>query len=77
LISRDYLSDRDREALRLAATLREQLRGWMARRDVTGAVVVTPFVDRSDRPNVLIRMDSRLALAIILSLNGRYGQTTT
>ncbi|HEX6470519.1 MAG TPA: hypothetical protein VF069_15585 [Streptosporangiaceae bacterium] len=62
------LTERDREALALARTLREHMHGWMSARGVTAPVKVTPYVDPAGRPNVLVRLDSRLAIAMILSL---------
>jgi hypothetical protein len=70
----DHLSDRDREALRLAYVLREQMRAWMSRRGVTAALMISPFVDHTGRSNVLVRMDANLALAMILSFHEADGR---
>jgi hypothetical protein len=40
----------------------------MSRRGATTTLMISPFVDRSGQPNVLVRMDANLALAMILSL---------
>jgi hypothetical protein len=72
----DHLSERDREALRLAGALREQMQDWMSRRGVTATLIITPFVAPSGQPSVLIRMDVRLALAMILSLRELRSQSS-
>jgi hypothetical protein len=40
---------------------------WTFRRGVTATMMISPFVDRSGQPNVLVRIDANLALAMILS----------
>jgi hypothetical protein len=69
----DHLSDRDREALRLAHALREQMALWLSRRGVSAIPVITPYVDRSGQPYVLVRMNAELALAMILSFHEASG----
>lgn len=63
-----HLSDRDREALHLARDLRDEMHGWMASRGVRGTLGISPFVDPSGQPNVVIRMNAYLARAMVLSL---------
>lgn len=68
---RSHLSDRDREALHLADELRTRLWEWMSRRGVDGMLFVTPYVDPSGQPSVLVRINSHLARALLLSLEAQ------
>lgn len=64
-----HLSDRDSQAIALAHGLRQQLGHWLARRGAsTGFLLVSPFVDRSGQPSVLIRMDITAARALFPAL---------
>jgi hypothetical protein len=70
----DHLSPAAREAVSLARDLREEIREWLARRGVEAPVVLSPFIDPSGQPNVLIRMNAYLARAMILSFQEQHGQ---
>ncbi|GGK78205.1 hypothetical protein Sme01_23180 [Sphaerisporangium melleum] len=61
-----HLTDRDRQALRLAAELRRRMQDWLGRRGVPAALAVSPFVDPAGDASVLIRMNAHAALAMIL-----------
>ena len=82
------LSDNDRRALRLAGDLQKALGQWLSYRGVDQPCTVSPFVDPTGQPAVIIRMDAHVAHAMIDSLNeqhprsvgqpgtsGRYPQT--
>ncbi|MFG1879933.1 hypothetical protein ACGFIV_34390 [Sphaerisporangium sp. NPDC049003] len=60
-----YLSDSDRQALRLASELRRRMQGWLNQRGVPVSLLVSPFVDRTGQASVLIRMNTHAALALI------------
>ncbi|TNY36553.1 hypothetical protein [Thermomonospora catenispora] len=62
------LTAREREAVALATEVRGLLCTWMARRGLAAPLGVSPYVDRAGRPCVLIRMDARLALAVLRTL---------
>ena len=65
-----HLSESDREALRLAHDLRERMTQWMSRRGVAGgSVLVSPFVDPSGQPNVLVRMNPHILRAMLRSFD--------
>lgn len=64
-----HLSDSDRQALRLAHDLREQMRLALPRQST--APSVSPFVDPSGRPSVLMRMDDETARALMAVLSER------
>lgn len=66
------LSDRERQALHLADALRQEVWAWMTSRNVAAPFMVTPFVDPAGRPNVLIRLDAALALAMIHGLHEQH-----
>ncbi|POM23717.1 hypothetical protein BTM25_23380 [Actinomadura rubteroloni] len=61
-----HLSDSDRQALRLAHDLREELRRALPH--VPAAPSISPFVDPGGRPSVLVRMDSDTARALMALL---------
>ncbi|MFF5261583.1 hypothetical protein ACFY4C_21775 [Actinomadura viridis] len=64
-----HLSDSDRQALRLAHDLREGMR--MALPPQATAPSVSPFVDPTGRPSVLMRMDEDTARAMMALLAER------
>lgn len=68
-----HLSDSDRQALRLAHDLREEMRLALAQYGA-GAPAVSPFVDPSGRPSVLMRMDADTARALMALLGERRGE---
>jgi hypothetical protein len=61
-----HLSDSDRQALRLAHDLREELRQALPQQAC--APSVSPFVDPSGRPAVLMKMDEETARAMMALL---------
>ncbi|GAA1549116.1 hypothetical protein GCM10009678_34810 [Actinomadura kijaniata] len=63
-----HLSDSDRQALRLAHDLREELRQALPGQ---AAPSISPFVDPSGRPSVLMRMDADTAHALMALLGER------
>lgn len=62
------LSDKDRQALRLAGDLQQALDEWLGRRGVEQSCAVSPFVDPNGEPAVIIRMKAPAAEAMIDSL---------
>jgi hypothetical protein len=70
-----HLSDSDRQALRLAHDLREGMRQALPRQ--VAAPSVSPFVDPSGRPSVLLRMDeatARAVMALLVAQGAEQGQ---
>lgn len=64
-----HLSDSDRQALRLAHDLREELA-----RNLPGSIAspsISPYVDPAGRPSVLVRLDDETARALIAVLGDR------
>ncbi|MBW8486133.1 hypothetical protein [Actinomadura parmotrematis] len=64
-----HLSDSDRQALRLAHDLREELRRALPQQ--AAAPSVSPFVDPAGRPSVLMRMDAETARALMAVIGER------
>lgn len=54
----DHLTDSDREALRLAQELRDEMSRALSRQGHADAPAVSPFVDAGGRPSVLVRLDA-------------------
>lgn len=69
-----YLRDSDREALRLAHDLREEMRVWLANRGVNAPLSVSPFVDPGGQPSVLVTMSADVARALSSMLADQRGQ---
>ncbi|KAB2346804.1 hypothetical protein [Actinomadura rudentiformis] len=65
-----HLSDSDRQALRLAHDLREEMRLALPPHG-TAVPAVSPFVDPAGRPSVLMRMDADTARALMALLGER------
>jgi hypothetical protein len=63
-----HLSDSDRQALRLAQDLREEMRAALPQ---LPAPSVSPFVDQSGMPSVLLKMDAETAQALMAVLAER------
>ena len=59
------LTDKDRQALRLADDLQKAIDQWLGRRGVEQSCTVSPFVDPSGEPAVIIKMNARAASAMI------------
>ncbi|MFC4914010.1 hypothetical protein [Actinomadura gamaensis] len=64
-----HLSDSDRQALRLAHDLREELARNLP--DRSAAPSISPYVDPAGRPSVLVRLDDETARALIAVLGDR------
>ena len=62
------LSDKDRQALRLAGDLQRAIDQWLGRRGVQPSCAVSPFVDTAGEPAVIIKMNAQVADAMIDSL---------
>ncbi|MFC5753778.1 hypothetical protein [Actinomadura rugatobispora] len=67
-----HLSDSDRQALRLAHDLREEMRQALPQQ--AAAPSVSPFVDPTGRPSVLMRMDEETARALMAVLTEQRAQ---
>lgn len=63
-----HLSGSDREALRLAHELREEIRQALLGWGVGSPAAVSPFVDSSGTPSVIVRLDSESARALAMML---------
>ncbi|MFA1551271.1 hypothetical protein SM418_33750 [Actinomadura chokoriensis] len=63
------MSDSDRQALRLAQDLREEM--WATLPQLPAAPSVSPFVDQSGMPSVLLKMDAETAHALMAVLAER------
>jgi hypothetical protein len=64
-----HLTDNDRQALELARDLRAHMQQWLTRHGTNGTFSISPFVDPTGKPSVIITMDSPLALAMVRSLD--------
>ena len=62
------LSNKDRQALRLAGDLQKALDEWLCRRGVGQSCTVSPFVDPTGEPAVIIKMTAPVSDAMIDSL---------
>jgi hypothetical protein len=69
------LSDNDRRALRLAGDLQKAVGQWLSYRGVDQPCTVSPFVDPTGQPAVVIRMNAQVARAMIDSLNEQQPRT--
>jgi hypothetical protein len=59
------LSEKDKQALRLAGDLQKAIDQWLGRRGVEQSCAVSPFVDPTGEPAVIIRMNAHVAGAMI------------
>ncbi|GGQ42408.1 hypothetical protein BKA00_001229 [Actinomadura coerulea] len=66
-----HLNDSDRQALRLAQDLREEMRAALPHSPAPPSV--SPFVDQGGMPSVLLRMDAETARALMAVLAERRG----
>jgi hypothetical protein len=66
-----HLNDSDRQALRLAQDLREEMRAALPQLPTTPSV--SPFVDQAGMPSVLLKMDAETARALMAVLAERRG----
>ncbi|MEU8125268.1 hypothetical protein AB0C21_41715 [Spirillospora sp. NPDC049024] len=64
-----HLSDSDRQALRLAQDLREEMRAAIPQ--LPAPPSVSPFVDQTGMPSVLLKMDADTARALMALLAER------
>lgn len=70
-----HLNDSDRQALRLAQDLREEMRAALPQ--LPAPPSVSPFVDQSGMPSVLLKMDAETARALMAVLAERRGMAAT
>jgi len=68
------LTDSDRQALRLADNLQKAVAQWLSYRGVDQSCTVSPFVDPTGQPAVLIKMNAHVACAMIDSLQQQHGR---
>lgn len=66
-----HLNDSDRQALRLAQDLREEMRAALPQLPTPPSV--SPFVDQAGMPSVLLKMDAETARALMAVLAERRG----
>jgi hypothetical protein len=59
------LSEKDKQALRLAGDLQKAIDQWLGLRGVEQSCAVSPFVDPAGEPAVIIRMNANVAGAMI------------
>ena len=62
------LSDKDKQAIRLADDLQRAIDQWLGRRGVGSSCAVSPYVDPTGEPAVIIKMNAQVAGAMIDSL---------
>ncbi|SEG87445.1 hypothetical protein SAMN04489712_120133 [Thermomonospora echinospora] len=65
----DPLSERERQAVILAHDVHDHLLCWLTRQGVIpGGLVVSPFVDASGQPSVLVRLSAPAARTLLRAL---------
>lgn len=64
-----YLKESDQQALRLAGELQAAVQQWLHDRGVTNPCMISPYVDQTGQPAVLIQMNTHVARAMIASFN--------
>ncbi|RAY16076.1 hypothetical protein DPM19_03845 [Actinomadura craniellae] len=64
-----HLNASDREALRLAHELREELRQTLRPGATSDTPAVSPYVDAAGRPSALVRMDADSARVLMMMLS--------
>ncbi len=64
-----YLNDKDRRALRLAKDLQAAIQQWFSHRGMDRAVTISPFIDPTGHPAVVIKLSAHVACVMIDSLN--------
>lgn len=69
------LSDTDRRALRLADGLQKAVTQWLSHRGEDQPCTVSPFVDATGQPAVIIKMNAQVATAMIDSLNQQHARS--
>ncbi len=70
------LSDQDQRALRLADHLQKAVEQWLSNRGVDQPCTVSPFVDPTGQPAVLLKLNAHVACAMIDSLNEQHAHST-
>jgi hypothetical protein len=70
------LNDTDRRALRLADDLQKAVQQWLSFHGVDQPCTVSPFVDSSGQPAVIVKMNADVASAMIDSLNEQHARST-
>lgn len=66
-----YLNESDQQALRLAHELQLSMHRWLSDRGVRNTCTISPYVDASGEPAVLIKMNTAVANAMLASFNER------
>jgi hypothetical protein len=71
-----YLKDSDQQALRLAADLQKAMQQWLNHRGLDDSCTISPYVDATGQPAVLIKMNATVANAMVASLNEQHTRST-
>ena len=64
-----YLDDTDRRALQLAGRLQKAMQRWLSYRGEDQSCTVSPFIDPTGQPAVIIKMNAQVACDMVDSLN--------
>ncbi len=64
-----YLDDTDRRALQLADRLQKAMQRWLSYRGEDQSCTVSPFIDPTGQPAVIIKMNAQVACVMVDSLN--------
>ncbi|SEG70117.1 hypothetical protein SAMN04489712_109143 [Thermomonospora echinospora] len=67
-IPSDPLTERERQAVLLAHDVHDHLLHWLTRHGVACPLVVSPFVDATGQPSVLLRLNSPAARTLLRAL---------
>ena len=70
------LNDRGRRALRLADHLQKAMEQWLSYRGVSQSCTVSPFVDPTGQPTVILTINAHVACVMIDSLNEQHARST-
>ena len=71
-----YLKDSDQQALRLAADLHKAMQQWLNHRGVDDSCTISPYVDATGQPAVLIKMNAAVAYTMVAGLNEQHARAT-
>ncbi len=64
-----YLDDTDRRALQLADRLQKAMQRWLSYRGEDQSCTVSPFIDPTGQPAVIIKMNAQVPCVMVDSLN--------
>jgi hypothetical protein len=67
-----YLTDSDQQALRLAGDLQKAMQQWLNHRGLDDSCAISPYVDPTGQPAVLIKMNTNVAHAMVAGLNEQH-----